>query len=156
MTEFFDSAKKSWAVNITLGSAKRVLEKTGIDLLNPISFIELDEKGNPLKFTSTASRLLSDDILIGDIVVALIQRQANDRGLSEDDLRELFDGETLKNAQAAFLKEYHNFFMARGNLPAARMIETFKKTAEKIADEESLGEILSDLQDEPDSQTSTT
>lgn len=156
MTEFYDSSNRSWAVILTLGSAKRVKDCTGVDLLNPAALTVLDENGDVDVQKSTTTRLMTDDILIGDIVSTLIQNQAEQRGLNREQVLDLFDGTTLKNAQTAFLKEYFNFFMARGNLAGAKMAEALQEGLKAMGDEKLLGEILSGSPDAPDAQTSAT
>lgn len=163
MTEFKDGSGRSWAIVVNLGSAKRVLEKTGVDLLNPVALVEVDEKGEIDELRSLTTRLATDDILVGDILVALLQKQARERNLSDDELLELFDGETLKNAHLAFLREYNAFFTARGNYPMTKMTEAMIEKWTTLGTEKSLeilgasiGETLSDLPEEPGSPISTT
>ena len=164
MQEFFDGSGRKWAIVLNLGSAKRVLEKTGIDLLNPVALVEINEKGEIDELRSLTTRLASDDILIGEIIAALIGKQANELGLSDDELLEIFDGATLKEAHSAFLKEYNAFFTARGNYPMKMMTETMierRKTIEtekslEVDLEKSIGETLSELREEPVSLISTT
>lgn len=162
MHEFCDASGRNWAIVMNLGSAKRVLEKTGVDLLNPAALVKFNDAGELDEYRSLTTRLATDDILVGEIIAALIQKQARERNLSDDELLEIFDGETTMNARAAFLKEYNAFFTARGNYPMRRMTETLIERHEAMKTEKSLelgkstGETLSDLPEEPESPISTT
>ena len=153
MTEFKDSEGRKWTLNLTLGSAKYIFDKTGVDLLNPASMTKLDDNGDVDMEQSTLPRLFSDDLFIGEILTQLISKQAEQRGLGEDEILDLFDGDTLKKAHDAFLNEYRAFFTARGNVPGAKMVETVIQGVKTMATEESLGEMLPESQVAPESQT---
>lgn len=154
MTEFTDSTGQTWTLILTLGSAKYIKDKSNINLLDPSSMVDDDNK---------MLRLFSDDLFVGDIIWNLIDKQADDRKLSQETVFSRFDGATISKAQEAFLKEYHAFFMARGNLQMAKMITETQTSVKKMwkegLDEEnsqSAGEILSNSPDVPESKTGET
>lgn len=156
MTEFKDSEGRKWTLNLTLGSAKYIYDKLGVDLLNPSAMTQLDENGEVDMNKSHLPRLFADDLFIGEIISQLISKQAEQRGMSEDEIMDLFDGDTLKNAHSAFLEEYRAFFMARGNVPGAEMVEMIIKGVKEMTTKESLGETLPESQDEQESIISET
>lgn len=146
MTEFKDSEGRNWTLNLTLGSAKCVYDKTGVNLLDPSSMINGDD----------ILRLFSDDLFVGKIVWALISKQAEQRNLTEESVLNSFDAETLAKAQDSFLKEYHAFFMARGNLQVAKMIAQTESEVKRVMKDESAGETLSNSQEEQESSIGET
>lgn len=151
MTEFIDSKGNHWALILTLGSAKKILDKTGVDLLNPTSLIKINDDES-IGEDSVILRLLTDDLFVGDIIYNLIEKQAQDRGLTKDDVFDMLDGETTKKAYDAFTKEYRNFFMARGNVQGVKMIDLLIQGIQALA-EESNGEKSSNSQDAQESKT---
>lgn len=156
MTEFCDSTGRTWALVLTLGSAKQIYDKLGVDLLNPTTMITTDEDGNPDMTLSTLPRLFVDDIFIGDIITHLVANQAEQRGIDEIELLNLFDGKTLKKAHEAFLKEYHNFFMERGNKVGMSLVESVEMGLKNLEQAELNGEQSSILPEKPESSPSTT
>lgn len=142
MTEFKDSSSRIWNLSITLGSAKRVYERTGINLLDPSSLIAYDTDGKPNPFASRSRQMISDSLLIGDMVASLVEKQARERGIYDyDELLEVFDASTLKNAHDAFLKEYHAFFTVQKSLAGQEIVENIQKIRAEIESGEN-GEAL--------------
>ena len=67
MKTFYDKSERNWKIALNLGVVKRVMDATGINLLNPA-----DDCGNgqPLSV-----RLLMDDLFFGNIVAEIIKPQ---------------------------------------------------------------------------------
>lgn len=86
----------------------RVKSKLDIDLIDI-------EQGNP----PLIQRLGTDDLLIAQILEALLEKQIND---TDENLYDLFDGETLIKAQTAFYEELSDFFRKSGKTHKAGMI----------------------------------
>lgn len=109
MKRFADAHGRTWTLSITLGSAMRVKDALGIDLLQP-------EAGDPPLLT----RLGTDEMLLGEVLCALMQDQFDAHDLTPEQVRDSFDGETLCAAQSAFYEDMIDFFQQRGRLDRAK------------------------------------
>ena len=107
MREFTDSKRRLWNISITLGTAKRVKELVGVDVINPSS---ITDDG-----TEVIQRLLNDDLFVGQVCAALMDNQ-------KPPLDE-FDGATIREMERAFWQEYRFFFAERGKQYLAKAIE---------------------------------
>ena len=103
MKTFTDAAGRTWSISLTLGTALYVKDKLGVDLLQP-------EVGDPPLLT----RLGTDEMLLGEVLCALLEDQFEKHGLREADVKKSFDGATLLAAQDAFYAELIDFFRNRG------------------------------------------
>ena len=141
MTYFKDANGKEWGLLLNLGTARRVKDKLGADLLNPN---DRDKDGMPL-----TTRLLYDDLLLASVCEVIVDA-------SEGEFQN-FDGASLKAMDEAFWKEYRRFFAERGKDWAVKAIEADLTAREKNAQEAIKllnGETSSNSQDAPDAQTS--
>jgi hypothetical protein len=85
--------------------------KLDIDLLQP-------EAGDPPLLT----RLGTDELLLGEVLCALLEGQFEAHKVTEDDVRAAFDGQTLLAAQKAFYEEMIDFFLSRGRNDRAKAV----------------------------------
>src|SRR5690606_36901933 len=90
-----------------------VKDKLGIDLLQP-------EAGEPPLLT----KLGTDELLLGEVLCALLESQFEAHKVSDRDVRASFDGATLLAAQQAFYEELIDFFQKRGRADRARAVQT--------------------------------
>jgi hypothetical protein len=120
MKTFTDAAGRTWTIALNLGTAMAVKDKLGVDLLQP-------EAGDPPLLT----RLGTDELLLGEVLCALLGEQFDAHKVSEADVRNSFDGGTLLLAQQAFYEELIDFFRKRGRADRARAVETQMKLIEK-------------------------
>ena len=111
MKAFTDRAGRSWTVTLTLGTAMTVKEQLGVDLLQP-------EAGDPPLLT----RLGTDEMLLGEVLCAMLQQQFEAQGVTAEDVRNGFDGQTLLAAQRAFYEELIDFFQSRGRTDRAKAV----------------------------------
>ena len=111
MQTFKDSAGRNWTVSLTLGTAMHVRDKLGVDLLQP-------EAGDPPLIT----RIGTDEILLGEILCALLEDQFEANKVTEADVRNSFDGATILAAQKAFYEELVTFFQSRGRTDRANAV----------------------------------
>ena len=111
MKTFTDTAGRTWTLSLTLGTAMAVKAKLDIDLLQP-------EAGDPPLLT----RLGTDEMLLGEVLCCLLERQLETHKVSEDDVRAAFDGQTLLAAQQAFYEELIDFFRSRGRNDRAKAV----------------------------------
>lgn len=111
MKSFKDSTGREWVITLTLGSAMKVKSKLDVDLLQP-------EEGDPPLLT----RLGTDEMLLAEVICALLENQFDKHGVTEDDVREAFDGQTILAAQKAFYGELVDFFQKRGRTDRAKAV----------------------------------
>jgi len=111
MKTFNDAAGRTWTLSLTLGTAMAVKDKLDIDLLQP-------EAGDPPLLT----RLGTDEMLLGEVLCALLERQFEANQATADDVRAAFDGKTLLAAQKAFYEEMIDFFQSRGRNDRAKAV----------------------------------
>ena len=92
MKTFTDAAGRTWSISVNLGTALKVKDSLGVDLLQP-------EQGDPPLLT----RLGTDELLLGQVICCLLSDQIEAHKVTEADVRAGFDGQTLLAAQTAFL-----------------------------------------------------
>ncbi len=113
MKTFTDAAGRTWSISVNLGTALKVKDALGVDLLQP-------EQGEPPLLT----RLGTDELLLGQVICCLLGDQFEVHKVTEADVRAGFDGQTLLAAQTAFYEELVDFFRSRGRTDRARAVET--------------------------------
>lgn len=111
MKTFTDAAGRTWTISLNLGTAMAVKAKLDIDLLQP-------EAGDPPLLT----RLGTDEMLLGEVLCALLEGQFETHKVTADDVRAAFDGQTLLAAQKAFYEELIGFFQSRGRNDRAKAV----------------------------------
>ncbi|MBI1373635.1 MAG: hypothetical protein GC159_12975 [Phycisphaera sp.] len=111
MKTFTDAAGRTWSITLTLGTAMTVKSKLGVDLLQP-------ESGDPPLLT----RLGTDEMLLGEVLCAMLEPQFDKHNVTPDDVRAAFDGQTLLAAQRAFYEELIDFFRGRGRNDRAKAV----------------------------------
>jgi hypothetical protein len=123
MKTFNDTTGRSWTLTLNLGTAIAAKAKLNIDLLQP----ELDGSdsgrtsggggGGPL-----LTRLGTDEMLLGEVLCLMLEGQFTRHGVTEDEVRTIFDGQTLLAAQKAFYEELIDFFRSRGRNDRAKAV----------------------------------
>ena len=111
MKIFTDAANRTWSLTLNLGTAMAVKDKLGIDLLQP-------ESGDPPLLT----RLGTDEMLLGEVLCAMLGGQFETHKVTDSDVRNSFDGQTLLAAQKAFYEELIDFFRSRGRNDRAKAV----------------------------------
>jgi len=102
MRTFNDAAGRTWTIAINIGSAMRVRDRLGVDLLKPA-------KDNP----SLITRLGEDEILLAEVIACLLEPQFEAHKVTEKEVYESFDGDTQFAAFDAFYQELVDFFQKR-------------------------------------------
>jgi len=110
--EFKDNQDRAWKLQITIGSAKRVRDLLGVDILAP-------EQGEPPLLV----RLGTDEILLCDVLYCLIKPQADEKGISDEAFGESLGGEAITHAVEALYGELVDFFRQRGRTDRAAAIQ---------------------------------
>ena len=111
MKTFNDAAGRTWTIALNLGTAMQVKDKLNIDLLRP-------EDGDPPLLT----QLGTDEMLLGEVLCALLESQFEKHNVTDADVRMAFDGTTLLAAQKAFYEELVDFFRSRGRTDRAQAV----------------------------------
>ena len=119
MKTFTDTTGRQWSISINLGTALKVRQALDVDLLQP-------EAGDPPLLT----RIGTDEILLGQVICCLLQKQFEKHDMDENDVLASFDGTTLLAAQKAFYEELVDFFRSRGRADRARAVEVQAKLIE--------------------------
>jgi len=111
MKTFTDAGGRTWSITLTLGTAMHVKAKLDIDLLQP-------EAGDPPLLT----RLGTDEMLLGEVLCAMLEPQFEKNNVTAEDVQASFDGQTLLAAQKAFYEEMIDFFRSRGRNDRAKAV----------------------------------
>lgn len=106
MHTFTDALDRSWSVEITVASLKRIRALAGVDLLEAAGGSLLD-------------RLVSDPVLLGDVLYAAVKPQADERKFSDEDFGRALAGDAIDRATTALLEEFVAFFPT----PRRRILE---------------------------------
>ena len=120
MKTFNDAAGRTWTIALNLGTAMSVKSKLGIDLLRP-------EDGDPPLLT----QLGTDEMLLGEVLCALLESQFEKHNVTDVDVRMSFDGTTLLAAQKAFYEELIDFFRSRGRTDRAKAVAAQSRLIDK-------------------------
>lgn len=137
MKAFKDNEGREWAIKINIGSARRVREQTGHDLLNI-------EQGDP----PLIQVLGTDAMTLAEVILAIITPQMEERDMTEDDVYDAFDGAVTRDAEAAFWDELRDFFQAQGRADRAEAVLAMRNllktaVAEAVAE---LGQAIEGLE----------
>ena len=112
MHTFNDTQGRTWTVTINVDAIRRVRALLNINLLETV-------EGKLLE------RLITDPVLLCDILFALIQPEAEAKQVSDEDFGRALGGDVLDHATTALLEELVDFF------PSGRRA-VFRKALEKL------------------------
>lgn len=139
-TIFQDSKERAWTLGITFGDVKRVKTLTGHNLARPgrqlpkgstgEEIINLPEDEQPLYY-----RLAYDPIVLIDVVFALVEPQAREKGVTDEQFGMAMTPEIFKDVSKKFWEVYYDFFLAAGDQMNAKMIEQVRR-ARKLMEKE--------------------
>ena len=106
MRTFTDSMGRSWSLEITVATLKRVRAVAGVDLIEAAGGTLLD-------------RLVADPVLLGDVLYACVKPQADERKITDEDFGRSLAGDAIDHATTALLEEFVAFFPS----PRRRVLE---------------------------------
>ena len=112
MKTFVDTQGRTWTVTINVDAVRRVRSLLNIKLLEVVE--------GPL-----LERLVTDPVLLCDILFALCQPEAQSKSVSDEDFGRALGGDVLDGATTALLEELVDFF------PSAKR-SMFRKALEKL------------------------
>lgn len=117
MKTFTDANGRSWTLTLNLGTAMTVKSRLDIDLLQPEAPRKGEANGEPV-----LTLLGTDEMLLGEVLCVMLEGQFIKHGVTEEDVRNCFDGQTLLAAQKAFYEELIDFFRGRGRNDRAKAV----------------------------------
>lgn len=152
MRTFIDTQGRTWAIRLTLGTLRDIQSKLGINLL-------MLHDGDPPLIT----RLISDQLLVGELICALLEKQFEEKGMTEADMNESFDGKTLLAASSAFFEELMDFFQGCGRPDMAEAIKArtvmvgamIARTMQAVTEQVEIATVGTTSTDLPESSEST-
>jgi len=97
MKTFNDNAARSWTVQVNVDAIKRVRDLAQVNLLEVV-------EGKLLE------RLISDPILLCDVIYCLCKPEADTKGVTDVDFGRAMAGDAIDGATSALLEELVDFF----------------------------------------------
>ncbi len=122
MKTFKDNEGRTWTVSITVDAIKRVRDLLDVDLLEVVSGKLID-------------RLITDPVLLCDIVYAVCKPEADAQGVSDEDFGRAMAGDAIEHATTALLEELVSFSPSprdRANLK--RVLDTTRRVMDRARD----------------------
>jgi hypothetical protein len=122
MKTFNDNAGRTWTVTINVDAIKRVKSLLSVNLLEAV-------EGKLLE------RLVSDPVLLCDVIYAVCKPEADAKGVSDEDFGRSMAGDAIDLATTALLEELVDFFpqqrrrLLRKALEKLRKLESMALTA---------------------------
>ena len=105
MKTFNDKNKKTWRIELTVGSARRIKADTGIDLVNIIS---IEDQGKAS--SAELEKLIDNPFKLVDVLYSLCAPQAKEENVGPEAFAELFDAAAIEAATTAMVEEIIDFF----------------------------------------------
>ncbi len=97
MKTFTDNTGRKWTIEVNVQAIKRVRGLIDVDLMDAV--------GGDL-----IERLLGDPVLLCDVVYCLCKPEADERGISDEEVGRAMAGDAIEEATEALLEELVDFF----------------------------------------------
>jgi NAD-dependent oxidoreductase involved in siderophore biosynthesis len=97
MKTFKDNAGRTWTVGIDVAAIKRVRSLLDVDLMGAV-------EGKLLE------RLVSDPVLLCDVIYVVCKPEADAQNVSDEDFGRAMAGDAIEHATTALLEELVDFF----------------------------------------------
>ena len=97
MHQFVDNAGHTWGITVNVDAIKRVRQALDVNLLDAV-------EGKLIE------RLVSDPILLCDVIYVLCQLEAESRGISDEEFGRAMAGDAIDAATSSLLEELVAFF----------------------------------------------
>ena len=123
MKTFHDSTGRAWAVALNVGVLKRVRSLCDVDLMAAVE-------------GKLVERLVSDPVLLCDVLYAVCQEEAEAKNVSDEEFGRLLAGDVIDSATTALLEELVDFFPKRRRevlRTALTKLETLQEKSVKAA-----------------------
>ena len=122
MKTFNDNAGRTWTITVNVGAIKRVKSLLSVNLMDAV-------EGKLLEL------LISDPILLCDVIYAVCKPEADAKEISDEDFGRSMAGDAIDFATTALLEELCDFFpqgrrkLLRKALEKLRRLESLAMTA---------------------------
>ena len=122
MHSFVDNSRRTWEIAINVAAVKRIRGLLGIDL-----YALVDDGFKSL------SKLVSDPVILADVLYCLCKDQADKQSISDEDFGRALAGDAITHAADAFVEELIDFFPdARARASLRKAIEAGKTVRDKV------------------------
>ena len=125
MKTFTDNKGRTWTLEVTVATVKRVRALCSVDLN---SIVELDKNNKPS--AELLERLSSDPVLLVDVLYAVCKPQADKLGITDEDFGEAMAGDAIEYATSALLEEIIDFFPEVKRLVMRKILSASRKFSE--------------------------
>ena len=143
MKTFTDHTGRTWSIAINVGAVKRVRSVLDVNLLDAVEGTLIE-------------RLVSDPVLLCDVIFVLCQQEAEARGITDEQFGQAMAGDAIDSATSALLEELVDFFpsgkrqvltkaLAKLKAFEAKAIELASKRLDDPALEQQLNQALEQL-----------
>ena len=122
MKSFTDNKGRTWMIEVTVATVKRVRALCKVDLN---SIVELDKNSKPS--AELLERLSSDPVLLVDVLYAVCKPQADKQNITDEDFGEAMAGDAIEHATTALLEEIVDFFPATKRLVMQKILSASRR-----------------------------
>ena len=122
MKTFTDNKGRTWTLEVTVATVKRVRGLCKVDLN---SIVELDKNNKPS--AELLERLSSDPVLLVDVLYAVCKPQADKLGVTDEDFGEAMAGDAIEHATTGLLEEVIDFFPEAKRLVMRKILSASRK-----------------------------
>lgn len=124
---FQDAKERAWSLSMTYGDIKRVLSLTGVNLCKPGTgkkvTSEEELESMPEEDLPLYVKLAGDPIMLLDVVYALVEPQAREKGVSSEEFGQSITPSIFGELSDKFWEAYHVFFLESRDLMSAKMVQ---------------------------------
>ena len=122
MRSFKDNQGRSWTIQVTVDTVKRVRGLVSVDLLEIVEGTLID-------------RLMRDPILLCDVVYAVCKPEAESRSVTDEEFGRAMAGDAIEKATHALLESIVDFFQnARDRENLRRVLEAVRSAMNRTRD----------------------
>jgi len=122
MKTFKDNAGRTWSVSVDVDAIRRVRTALKVNLTST-------------DFAAVLEQLLSDPVLLCDVLYVIVKPEADRQKVSDEDFGRSMAGDAIEHATAAFLEELANFTPnPRDRARVKRVLQAMWGLAEKTRD----------------------
>lgn len=122
-TTFRDGAGREWSVKVTIGSLRRCLDLSGIDILNLFGQRQSAQDGEEPSPPPVLELFLDLDVL-GRTLYAVCKPDADKRGVEIDEFLDALSGDVIEEARRALLESCVTFYPSPAMRRAFRTVVT--------------------------------
>ena len=125
MKSFTDNKGRTWTIEVTVATIKRVRALCKVDLN---SIVELDKNNKPS--AELLEQLSTDPVLLVDVLYAVCKPQADKLGITDEDFGEAMAGDAIEHATSALLEEVIDFFPEAKRMVMRKILSAIRKFSE--------------------------